>query len=106
MYSGTGLPKMLTESPNGITANAMIAGTSTMIGASVNTHLSARTGVMSSLTNSFSTSAIGWSTPCGPTRIGPRRTWTHACTLRSSSTRYMTVTSTAARTMTILMSGR
>ena len=57
--------------PNGITAKAMSAGTRTMIGAAVNTHLSARAGVMSSLMNSFSTSASGCRMPCGPTRIGP-----------------------------------
>jgi hypothetical protein len=57
-----------------------------MIGASVNTKRSARAGVMSSFSSSLMASAIGCSTPCGPTRIGPSRTCTHAITFRSSST--------------------
>src|SRR6478672_12008461 len=76
-----------------------------MIGAAVNTHLSARTGVMSSLIISFTASAIGWRTPYGPTRIGPSRDCAHAITLRSSSTMYVTPTSVAFRTMTIFKSG-
>ena len=62
------------------------AGTIEMIGAAVNTHLSARTGVMSSLIISLIASAIGCRTPYGPTRIGPSRDCAHAMTLRSSST--------------------
>ncbi len=89
----------------GMTAKAISAGTSTMIGAAVNTALSTRTGVMSSFRKSFSTSAIGWRMPCGPTRIGPRRTCTQACTFRSSSTMYITVVSTAASTVTIMING-
>jgi len=64
----------------------MSAGTIEMIGAAVNTHRSARTGVMSSLIISLMASAIGCSTPYGPTRIGPSRDCAHAITLRSSST--------------------
>jgi hypothetical protein len=64
----------------------MSAGTIEMIGAAVNTHLSARTGVMSSLIISFTASAIGCRMPYGPTRIGPRRDCVQAMTLRSSST--------------------
>ena len=69
-----------------MTANVMSAGTITMIGAAVKTHLSARVGVMSSLRISLIASAIGWREPYGPTRIGPSRTCTHAMTLRSSRT--------------------
>ena len=57
-----------------------------MIGAAVNTHRSARTGVMSSLIISFTASATGCRTPYGPTRIGPSRDCAQAITLRSSST--------------------
>ncbi len=57
--SGTWRPKRLTAGPNGITANVINAGTITMMGAAVKTHLSARAGVMSSLRISFTASAIG-----------------------------------------------
>ncbi len=86
MYSVTSRPKSRTAGPNGITAKVMSAGTITMMGAAVNTHLSARVGVMSSFSRSFMASAIGCSMPYGPTRIGPSRTCTHAMTFRSSST--------------------
>ena len=79
-------PKRLTSGPNGITAYTMSAGTIEMIGAAVNTHLSARTGVMSSLIISFTASATGCRMPYGPTRMGPSRDCAHAITLRSSST--------------------
>src|SRR5579862_2657712 len=85
-YSETGWPKMLTVGPNGITAYTMSAGTMEIIGAAVNTHLSARAGVMSSLIISFTASATGCSAPYGPTRIGPRRDCAQAITLRSSRT--------------------
>ena len=64
----------------------MSAGTIAMIGAAVNTHLSARVGVMSSLIISFTASATGCRMPYGPTRIGPSRDCAQAMTLRSSST--------------------
>ena len=76
----------MTSGPNGITAYTISAGTIEMIGATVKTHLSARTGVMSSLIISFTASATGWRIPYGPTRIGPSRDCAHAITLRSSST--------------------
>ncbi len=50
-------------------------------------------------------SAIGWSMPCGPTRIGPSRTCTQAITFRSSSVMKVTDTSTAFSSTTILTSG-
>src|SRR5437764_13363429 len=83
----------------------MSAGTMEMMGAAVKTHLSARVGVMSSLIISFTASATGWSTPYGPTRIGPRRDCAHAITLRSSSTMYVTATSVAFSTMAIFRRG-
>src|ERR1043166_7435715 len=59
MYRVTCRPNRLTSGPKGITAYTMRAGTIEMIGATVNTHLSARVGVMSSLIISFTASAIG-----------------------------------------------
>jgi hypothetical protein len=68
-------PKTENESPeNGITAKAISAGIKSMIGATKNTRRSTRDGMMSSLSRSFRMSAIGWSSPWGPTRRGPRRT--------------------------------
>jgi hypothetical protein len=52
-------PNRFTLGPNGMTANVMSAGTITMIGAAVKTHLSARVGVMSSFRISLIASAIG-----------------------------------------------
>ena len=46
-----------------MTAYTMSAGTIVMIGAAVNTHLSARAGVMSSLIISFTASATGCRMP-------------------------------------------
>ena len=72
--------------PNGITANAVSAVIVEMHGANQKITLSESAGIMSSLSSSFNASAIGCSSPCGPTRIGPRRTWKSASTLRSTST--------------------
>ena len=83
----------------------MSAGTIETIGASVNTHRSARAGVMSSFSSSLMASAIGCSAPCGPTRIGPSRTCTHAMTLRSRSVMKVTDTRTAFSSTRILSSG-
>ena len=57
--------------PNGITATTMSVGTSRTIGARVMTQWSASSGVVSSLVISFIMSAIGWSRPKGPQRLGP-----------------------------------
>src|SRR2546430_192208 len=77
----TSRPNIRTVGPNGMTAYTINAGTIEMIGAAVNTHRSARTGVMSSLIISFTASAIGCRIPYGPTRIGPRRDCAQAITL-------------------------
>ena len=76
---GTAVPE------NGTTAKASRAGPSASAGARVKTNRSARRGITSSLMRSFRTSAIGWSSPCGPTRLGPSRTCMNAMTFRSSS---------------------
>ena len=71
---------------NGSTAKAVSAVKVEMHGANQKMALSESVGMMSSLSSSFSASAMGCSSPCGPTRIGPRRTWKSARTLRSTST--------------------
>src|SRR4029077_16128535 len=105
MYRVTRRPNRLTSGPNGITAYTISAGTMEMMGAAVNTHLSARVGVMSSLIISFTASATGCRTPYGPTRIGPSRDCAHAITFRSRSTIEVTATRAAFKTITIFSSG-
>ena len=70
--------------PNGTTTKTVKAASTTMKGAIQKIKLSASAGMMSSLSNSLRESAIGCSRPCGPTRIGPRRTCMWARILRSS----------------------
>ena len=55
------------------------------IGARLYTPRSARSGTMSSFIISLSASAIGWSSPWGPTRYGPMRDCMRAANFRSSS---------------------
>src|SRR2546423_3857639 len=59
--------------PNGTTAMTTNAATTAMYGATKNIQRSAFSGVKSSFTSNFNPSAIGWSSPHGPTRIGPKR---------------------------------
>ena len=55
----------------GITAKTIKAGTRNTIGASVKTGLSAPSGIVSSLVNNLTKSAIGCSSPNGPHLFGP-----------------------------------
>ena len=71
----------------GSTANAVSAVKVETHGANQKMALSESAGMMSSLSSSFRASAMGCSSPCGPTRMGPRRTWKSASTLRSTSVR-------------------
>jgi hypothetical protein len=66
-----------------MTAKMISAGTSASNGATVCTHTFACDGVTSSLVASLMPSAMGWSSPNGPTRFGPRRTWMRPITRRS-----------------------
>ena len=59
--------------PNGITAHAASAGISITTGARKNSDRSACDGEMISLIISLNASAIGCSSPSGPTRLGPMR---------------------------------
>ncbi len=68
---------------NGITAQAIIASTKLIIGASMNTVRSAPAGITISLTTYFSASATVCSRPKTPTTFGPRRICTAAQILRS-----------------------
>src|SRR5262245_43258921 len=97
--SGNGIPE------NGITAKAMMAGASVMAGASAKTRRSDFAGTTSSLMSSLKTSAIGWRSPRGPTRRGPRRTCMNAITLRSSSVMYATISSRTLSRIAILIAG-
>ena len=81
-------------------------GATTRQGASRNAQRTASRGITSSLTRSFTTSAIGCSRPHGPTRLGPMRNWMKPSTLRSM--RIIAVTSGSTRmniTTRILTSG-
>src|SRR3989338_634232 len=69
--------------PNGIATNAMTGGTTAKKGASHHTSLSASLGLISSLTRSFTASAMDCKTPCQPTRMGPNRDWICADTFLS-----------------------
>ena len=70
----------------GSAASASIAAVTEISGAPQNTSRSAFSGMMSSFSSSFTASAMGCNSPCGPTRMGPRRTCMSAITLRSTST--------------------
>src|SRR5260221_116713 len=59
--------------PKGITAHAASAGIRVSMGAKMNRNLFAPVGTISSLNMSLIASAIGCSSPSGPTRLGPRR---------------------------------
>ena len=68
-------PNSVVSVPKGITENAANAVTAEMTGASRDSSVSADLGRRSSLKSSLMTSANGWSSPSGPTRLGPDRSW-------------------------------
>ena len=70
---------------NGIVAKISRHGTRKTIGARLKIGRSAASGIRSSFSSSFTPSAIGCSSPCGPTRYGPMRDCSRAANLRSSS---------------------
>ena len=86
MTPGMWYPNSVMPCPNGISDSVVKAAATTTIGDAMYRSLSAEPGMRSSLRISFRESAIGWSKPCGPTRIGPRRLWMNASTLRSART--------------------
>ena len=61
-----------------------MAGITDKNGAIENKATSTPRGRNSSLVMSFKPSAMGWSNPNGPTRLGPTRSCTQADNLRSS----------------------
>ncbi len=72
--------------PKGITGRTRNAETTISTGAIRWTQLSAECGTMSSFVTSLIASAIGWSSPNGPTRFGPIRSWNRPAIFRSAST--------------------
>jgi hypothetical protein len=60
---------------NGTTSHTSAAGRNMAIGAPRKIQRSARPGETFSLVKSLKTSAAGWSSPRGPTRLGPYRIW-------------------------------
>ena len=88
---------------NGITAKVSSAGTKDIAGASRNSTLSAWAGSVSSLSRFLSPSAAGWNSPCGPTRLGPRRSCIQAQMRRSASVSRATPTMITVKTTMVLM---
>ncbi len=77
---------MFTAGVNGIATKAANAPQNATAGANTKRKRSESFGTRSSLNASLSPSASDCSSPCGPTSIGPRRTWKSAEALRSSQT--------------------
>src|SRR5215467_15400686 len=69
--------------PNGITEKTINAEATAIYGAKKKIQRSAFSGMKSSLVTNFNPSAIGCSSPHGPTRIGPRRACMNAEIFRS-----------------------
>src|SRR5262249_15280408 len=98
-------PAISRTSPNGITANAAMAGTTAITGASVCSRRSAPAGRTSSLRRNFTGSAtrvlmIPWpAKPKMAARLAPMRSWMMALTLRSKKTP-MAITWSAMRSIT------
>jgi len=76
-----------TSGPKGTTAQAASAGMMVMMGPRKNRPLLAAVGRMISLKISLTASAIGVSSPNGPTRLGPGRICVQPMALRSHSVR-------------------
>ena len=68
----------------GTTAIMSTTGASMATGTIMKTMRSAPAGVRSSFRINFTTSAIGWSMPNGPQRLGPNRLWNRPMSLRSN----------------------
>src|SRR6185369_2012084 len=92
--------------PNGITEKTMKADATAMYGAKKKIQRSAFSGMKSSLVSSFRPSAIGWSSPHGPTRIGPSRACMNAEIFRSRYVAYATQSATSVTTRPIWISGQ
>src|SRR6185369_3385145 len=69
--------------PNGITEKTVNADASAIYGSKKKIQRSAFSGTKSSFVSNFKPSAIGWSSPHGPTRIGPSRACMNAEIFRS-----------------------
>src|SRR5664280_180785 len=93
----SGTPNTVTSlpAPNGITMNVSRATDTEIIGASRYSPRLTLAGVRSSLKRSLTASTIGWKSPSGPTRLGPRRSWMNAAPRRSTHS----MTATRVRTV-------
>jgi len=69
---------------NGTTAAAPSAASAARNGTRLKIAGSAFWGTMSSFWRSLRRSATGWSSPDGPTSVGPRRVWSRAANFRSN----------------------
>src|ERR1043165_4510097 len=92
--------------PNGITENTMKAEATAIYGAKKKIQRSAFSGMKSSLVSSLRPSAIGCSSPHGPTRIGPSLACINAEILRSRYVAYATHSATSVTTMPIWINGQ
>src|ERR1044072_9521394 len=84
--------------PNGMTEKTMNAEATAMNGPKRKIQRVALSGMKSSFVRNFNPSAIGGSSPHGPTRIGPRRACMNAEILRS---RYVAQATQSATSVTI-----
>src|SRR6185503_1383332 len=92
--------------PNGMTEKTMNADATAMYGAKKKIQRSAFSGMKSSLTSSLRPSAIGCSSPHGPTRIGPSRACMNAEIFRSRYVAYATQSATSVTTRPIWIRGQ
>src|ERR1051325_5154438 len=76
--------------PYGMTDHVSSAGMNDITGARMNSGRYAWSGYVSSFMMFLTPSATDCSNPCGPTRLGPRRSWMKAHTRRSSQMTIMT----------------
>src|SRR5215210_7771262 len=85
----TAMLRSATTAPgaNGTVNQTTAAGMNKAIGAAKKIQRSALLGERFSLLNSLKTSAAGCKSPRGPTRLGPKRSWMYADTLRSAIVR-------------------
>ncbi len=86
---------------NGSARKAVKAPQKAMYGPRRKSIWSASAGMRSSLTSSFTPSAMVWSQPnLPPTRVGPRRSWMRPATLRSSQMKKMAEAATKVSSRT------
>ena len=90
----------------GITAKINEAGMNDIAGAITKSSLVACAGISSSFTKFLMPSAIGWNSPWGPTRLGPRRSCLNALIRRSAKVASATPNSITENTTVIFIEER